>query len=94
MKGLGRPNISDEDIAAFRAWCLSHEEGGITTTDLLEDFVGGDGQNDAGDLIDVDVSKYEKMLRIGVPRGSVENKMRAAAVDPALLSGGEGKAAT
>ena len=93
LKGLAnRPNFSDEDIAAFRAWCLSHVEG-ITTADLLEDFVGGGGQNDGGGgggenaagNVDSDVSKYEQMLRMGVPRGAVKQKMQAEGQDPALL---------
>ena len=91
LKGLAnRPNFSDEDIAAFRAWCISHDEGGITTADLLEDFVGGgehqnDGGGGGGGDVDNDVSKYKQMLKMGVPRGAVENNMRAAGLDPALL---------
>lgn len=40
-----------------------------------------------------DVSKYERMLRMGVPRDAVLQKMRGDGVDPALLPGGDAAAA-
>ncbi|KAH8061770.1 hypothetical protein JL722_3724 [Aureococcus anophagefferens] len=36
------------------------------------------------------LAKYLKMLQMHVPRGAVENKMRADGLDPALLDGGAG----
>ena len=36
------------------------------------------------------LKKYESMLKIGLPRGAVEQKMIAEGVDPGLLAGSEG----
>jgi len=37
-------------------------------------------------------AKFEKMLKMGLPRGAVEQKMRAEGVDPGLLDGGDASA--
>lgn len=35
--------------------------------------------------VDEEVEKYVKMIRIGIPAGAVENKMKLDNVDPAKL---------
>ena len=69
---------------------LESSEGVKLTMSVVEggDKEGSEQKEGGGETKSVDISQYEKMLKIGLPLGAVQQKMKRDGVDPGLLEGG------